>query len=161
LGRATIIVGGHMAHNPTQEIHTTTSARTTRPWFGAIGLGVAVGIAYFAAAHASLALLTEHDGVALFWPAAGVASGGLIALGSDARLPVASGAMVATIVANLISGRNVWCAAAFALCNAGEALFAAWLIERSFGSDFGLDRLRNVLGLVVAAVAAAAASGIG
>jgi len=90
-----------------------------------------------------------------------VSSGVLIALGRDARLPVASGAMVATIIANLMGDRNVWGTTAFALCNAGEALLAAWLIERYFGSRFTLNRLRNVLGLLAAAAAATAASGIG
>src|SRR5215510_1953184 len=88
-------------------------------------------------------------------------SGVLIALGRDARLPVAGGAMVATVVANLMGDRNVSSATAFALCNAGEALLAAWLIERYFGSGFSLGRLRNVLGLMAAAVVATAASGIG
>jgi hypothetical protein len=81
-------------------------------------------------------LLAELDGVALFWPAAGVSSGVLIALGRDARLPVASGAMVATIVANLMGDRNVWSATIFAFCNAGEALLTAWLVERYFGSPW-------------------------
>ena len=35
------------------------------------------------------------------------------------------------------------------------------MIERYFGSDFSLDRLRNVLGLLAAAVIATAVSGIG
>jgi PAS domain S-box-containing protein len=97
----------------------------------------------------------------VFWPAAGVSSGVLIALGRAARLPVASGAMIATVIANLMGDRNVWSATALALCNAGEALLTAWLIERYFGSRFGLDRLRDVLGLLAAAVAATAASAIG
>src|SRR5262245_21213100 len=128
---------------------------------GAIGLAFAVAVAYFLAAQLSLALLAEPDGVAVFWPAAGVSSGVLVALGRDARLPVAGGAMVATVVANLMGDRNISSAAAFALCNAGEALLTAWLIERYFGSGFSLDRLRNVLSLVAAAVLAAAASGLG
>jgi hypothetical protein len=37
----------------------------------------------------------------------------------------------------------------------------ARLIECYFGRDFDLGRLRNVLGFLVAAVAAAAASGVG
>ena len=40
-----------------------------------IGLAVAVGVAYFLAARLSLYLLTKPDGVAVFWPAAGVAAG--------------------------------------------------------------------------------------
>ena len=127
-------------------------ASPARWWVASIGLAVAVGIAYFLAARLSLYLLTKPDGVAVFWPAAGVSSGVLIALGRDARWPVAAGTMVATIVANLMGDRNVWSAFAFALCNAGEPLLTAWLIERYFGLNFSLDRLRHVLGLVAAAI---------
>jgi len=150
-----------MLQHLTQEVHLRTRADPTVPRIGTIGLASAVGIAYFFAAQLSLALLAEPVGVAVFWPAAGVSSGVLIALRRDARLPVAAGAMVATIIANLMGDRNVWGATAFALCNAGEALLAAWLIERYFGPGFGLGRLRNVLGLLAAAVVATAASGIG
>src|SRR5712692_59981 len=150
-----------MLQKLSQEVHRRTRADPTLPYIGAIGLACAVSIAYFFAAQLSLALLAEPDGVAVFWPAAGVSSGVLIVLGRDARLPVAGGAMVATIVANLMGDRNVWSATAFALCNAGEALLTAWLIERYFGSPFSLDRLRNVLGLLAAAVVATAASGVG
>jgi PAS domain S-box-containing protein len=147
--------------NPTQEVHRGRSADPTPPWIRAIGLAIAVGIAYFLAARLGLALLGEADGVALFWPAAGVSSGVLIALGRDTRLPVVGGVMVATIIANLAGDRNVWSATIFAFCNAGEAVLTAWLIERYFGFPFRLDRLRNVLGLLVVAVVATAASGIG
>jgi PAS domain S-box-containing protein len=142
-------------------VHRRTRADPTMPRIGAIGLSIAVGTAYFTAAQLSLALLTKPDGVAVFWPAAGVSSGVLIALGRDARWPVACGVMVATIIANLTGDRNIWSATAFALCNAGEALLTAWLIERYFGSGFSVNRLRNVLGLLAAAVVATAASGIG
>jgi PAS domain S-box-containing protein len=120
-----------------------------------------VGIAYFGAAQLSLALLAESDGVAQFWPAAGVSSGVLIALGRAARLPVVSAVIVATIIANLTGDRNIWSATAFALCNAGEALLTAALIERYFGTAFSLDTVPNVLGLAAAAVVGTAASGIG
>jgi PAS domain S-box-containing protein len=69
--------------------------------------------------------------------------------------------MVATLVANLLGDRNVWSSIVFALCNAGEAVLTAWLIDRYFGSPFGLDRLRHVLGLVAAAIVATSVSGIG
>src|SRR6266581_5136832 len=130
-------------------------------WLRAIGLAIAVGIAYFLAARLSLVLLTKPDGVAVFWPAAGVAAGVLIALGPGARLPVAVGTMVATIVANLLGDRTLWAAIVFALCNAGEAVLTAGLIERHFGSGFSLDRLRHVLGLLAAAIVATAVSGVG
>jgi PAS domain S-box-containing protein len=131
------------------------------PGIGAVGLTLAVGAAYFLAAHLSLAFLTEPDGVAVFWPAAGISAGVLIALGRDARWPVAAGVAVATVAANLMSDRSVWLAMTAALCNTGEALLAAFLIEHYFGRDFSLSRLRNVVGLLAAAIAAAAVSGVG
>ena len=74
----------------------STGVSLTR-WVGSIGLAVAVGVAYFVAARLSLALLTKPEGVAVFWPAAGVSAGVLIALGSTARWPVVFGTMAATI----------------------------------------------------------------
>src|SRR5262245_17026280 len=120
------------------------AANLAQRWVGSSGLAVAVGIAYFLAARLSLFLLTEPDGVAVFWPAAGVSSGTLIALGRGARSPVAVGTMAATTLANMMGDRSLWGAVAFALCNAGEALLVAWLIARYFGSDFSLGRLRQV-----------------
>ena len=130
-------------------------------WVGSIGLAVAVGVVYFVAARLSLALLTKPEGVAVFWPAAGVSAGVLIALGSRARWPVVAGTMAATIVANLLGDRTLLSAVLFGLCNAGEAVLTAWLVGLLFGSDFRLNRLRNVLGLAAAAIVGAAVSGIG
>ena len=130
-------------------------------WAGSVGLAVVVGIVYFVAARLSLALLTKPEGVAVFWPAAGVSAGVLIALGSRTRWPVVIGTMTATIVANLLGDRNFWGAVLFGVCNAGEAVLAAWLIERFFGPDFRLDKVRNVAGLLAAAIAGTAVSGIG
>src|SRR6516225_10657858 len=99
--------------------------------------------------------------VAVFWPAAGVAAGALIAIGPNVRWPVVIGTMAATIIANLLGDRNISSSIVFAICNAGEALLAASVIERSFGFPFDLDRLRHVLGLLGAAILATAVSGIG
>ncbi|UVC12835.1 MASE1 domain-containing protein [Mesorhizobium onobrychidis] len=136
------------------------AADQSRQWMSSIWLAVVVGIAYFAAAQLSLSLLTP-DGVAVFWPAAGIAAGALIALGPGARLGVVVGTMIATIVANLLGDRNLGSATVFAVCNGVEALLTASLIERYFGSGVSLNRLRNVLGLLGAAIVGAAASGIG
>ncbi|MGA8997449.1 MAG: MASE1 domain-containing protein, partial [Pseudolabrys sp.] len=137
------------------------TSHPSQQWAQLIGLSVLVGIAYFLAARLSLLLLTKPDGVAVFWPASGVAAGVLIAVGPRARLPVAAGAAVATIVANLLGDRTLMGAIIFALCNAGEALLAGWLIERYFGSGFSLDKLSHVLGILAAAIVAAAVSGVG
>ena len=51
-------------------------------WVRGIGLAAAVGLGYFVAAAFSVRLILEPEGVAVFWPAAGISSGLLIALGS-------------------------------------------------------------------------------
>ena len=129
-------------------------------WIGSIGLGIAVGVAYLLAAHLSLILLTKPDCVAVFWPAAGIASGTLIALGSKARMPVTLGVLTASAAASLLGGRNFPATIVFALCNAGEALLVAWLIQQRFGMDFRLDSLRNVLAFFAAAGVGPAISAI-
>ena len=135
---------------------SSESFSSRQRWLAPLGLAAAVGLAYFLAARLSLFLLTAPDGVAVFWPAAGVASGILIALGPTARWPVAAGTMVATVLANLLGDRNLALAAISALCNAGEALLVAWLIQYNFGSNFALDNLPRVFGLIVAAAVSAA-----
>jgi PAS domain S-box-containing protein len=119
-----------------------------------------VALAYFFAARLSLALLGPTDGVAVFWPAAGVASGILIALGSAARWPVIVGVVAATFAANLLGDRNVWSSAFFAVANAGDAVIIAGLIHRLFGSSFELNELRKVLALFAATAASVSLSGI-
>jgi PAS domain S-box-containing protein len=116
-----------------------------------LGLAVAIGVTYFFAAWLSIALLTKPDGVAVFWPAAGLSSGALIALGSGWRLPVTLGVLAASAVASLLGDRSLAAATIFALCNAGEALLVAWLIRRHFGENFRLESLRNVIGFFMAA----------
>jgi signal transduction histidine kinase len=138
----------------------STSSKSAQSWINSVGLAIAVGVAYFLAARLSLFFLTKPDGVAVFWPAAGVSSGVLIGLGSRALWPVMAGTMAATLVANLLGDRNVWSAIFFALSNALEAGLVAALIQRYFGQPFSLDRLRSVIGLLAATIVATAISGI-
>src|SRR5262245_8917351 len=155
--------GRVMSGSSRQEVQRRLSAddRSISQWIGPIGFAVVVGIAYFLSAQLSLFLLSESDGVAVFWPAAGIASGALIVFGGDARLSVAAATIVATIVANLLGDRTIWAASAKALCNAGEALLIAGLIERYFGPRFDLDRLSHVVGFLAAAIVATAIMAVG
>ena len=124
----------------------------TRPSsIGWVALAVAVSIAYFLAAQLSLELLTKPDGVAVFWPAAGISAGLLIALGPRVRLPVTVGVVIASTAASLVGDRSIAAAAVFTLCNAGEPLLVAWLIKRQFGDDFRLESLPSVLCFFAAA----------
>ena len=125
----------------------------------ALGLAVFVGAVYFSVAHFSLALILSPGGVAAFWPAAGVSSGILIALGPKARWPVAAGVFAATIAANLTSDRNIWAAIAFAVADAAEAIITAGVVQYYFRDNFGFDRLPEVLGLIAAAVIGTTISG--
>src|SRR5262249_29179439 len=154
--RGSIVAGFPiMARRPLSSFLSGT--QNTAGW---LLLSVGVAIAYFLAARLGLALLTKPDGVAVFWPAAGVSAGLLIALGPGARWSVVVGAMAATIAANLMGDRNLSSALVFAVCNAAEALIIATLIERYFGTPFGLDRLSHVIGFLGAAVAGTTISGI-
>jgi len=124
-------------------------------------LAAAVGCGYFLAARLSLGLLLQPDGVAVFWPAAGISSGILIALGPQVRLPVTVAVFASTLTANLMGDRDLWAGASFGVCNAAEALITAGIIQRYFKAGFDLGRLQQVLGLVAAAIVSTTLSGIG
>ena len=133
----------------------------TQRWVGSIGLAAAVGLAYFLVAKFSVRLILEPSGVAVFWPAAGISSGILIALGPRARWPVLAGVMVATIATHLIIYDPLWAGVALGLSNGAEALITAGLIHHYFGAGFNLVRVRHVVGLLAAAVVATTVSGVG
>src|SRR6516225_5092885 len=149
---------GPLAHGQRQR---TVASNFTRRWAGSIGLGAAVGLAYFLAAWLSYGLALKSEGLAVFWPASGVSSGILIALGSRQRWPVVSGVMIAVVADHLIMADPLRVGIAFALSDAVETLTIAGLIERYFGAEFSLDRLRHVLGMLAAAVIGTCVSGIG
>ena len=83
------------------------------PWV----ISVSVAIVFFLAARLSLALLDKTDGIAVFWPAAGVATGFLVAFGSTVRWPVVTGVVAATLAANLLGDRNLASSTFFAVAN--------------------------------------------
>jgi signal transduction histidine kinase len=139
----------------------STADEVTQRWVASIGLAAAVGLGYFLAADFSVRLLVKPEGVAVFWPAAGISSGLLIALGPRARWPVLAGVILATVATHLIIKDPLWAGVALGVCNAAEALVTAGLIQHYFGSGFNLVRVRYVFGLLVAAVAATIVSGVG
>jgi PAS domain S-box-containing protein len=128
-------------------------------WFGLVKLALATGIGYFLLGR--LGLILRAEGVAVFWPASGLAVGALIALGPRARLPLAAGVFVATVACNLMIGRNAWLSIAFGLLNVGQTLFTAWLLERWFGRTFKLEDVQRVLAFFAATAAGSALSALG
>src|SRR5215813_7033700 len=132
----------------------------SRSWLGGARLAVATGIAYFLAGQLSFMLRAE-PGVAVFWPAAGIAVGALIALGPKARLPLAAAVLLGTVACNLMIGRNTWLSIAFGFINAGQTLFTAWLLERCFGRPFKLEDVQSVLGFFTATAVGCAIAAAG
>jgi signal transduction histidine kinase len=130
-----------------------------RRLLGQIGLAATVGAAYFLVAWLSVGLVLEPEGVSVFWPAAGITSGFLIALGPRARWPMAAGVIGASVAVHL--AEPLWAGIALGICNAAETLTIAGLLERYFGAEFNLDRLSHVIGLLAAAIAGTIFSGIG
>jgi PAS domain S-box-containing protein len=127
-----------------------------RPW----AIAVLVAIAFFLAARVGLVLLDKTDGVAVFWPAAGVATGVMVAFGAAARWPVVIGVVAGTFAANLLGDRNLASTTVFAVANSIGPLVVAALIQRFCGAPFELNELRRVIGLFVATALAAFASGL-
>jgi len=125
-----------------------------------IGLALAIGVAYFLAARLGLIFIAK-PGLAVFWPAAGIAVGALIALGPSVRLPVAAAVVAATIAVNISVGRVASLSIVFGLVNAGQTLLTAWLVERWFGRQFKLEDIFQVLGFLAASAIGAAMAGAG
>jgi signal transduction histidine kinase len=136
----------------------SAASNLARRWAGNIALTAAFGLAYFLIARLSLGLYGPINFLAVFWPGFGLSAGVLIALGPRARWPVAAGIIIAILMVHLIDGDPLWLGPTFALCDVVEALVTAGLIERYFGSGFGLERLRHIIGLIAAAVPGAMAS---
>ncbi|MDX2156443.1 MAG: MASE1 domain-containing protein [Hyphomicrobiaceae bacterium] len=119
---------------------------------------------YLCVAYGALAIQSRPEGVAIFWPASGVAVGLLLARGRAWTVPVAIGTIAGTICANLLHGRSPLLAVAFSAANAVEALLVFWIMERQSGAGTSLQRLANALyffgaSAVACAVAAAVAAG--
>src|SRR5262245_55311958 len=99
--------------------------------------------------------------MAVFWPAAGIAVGVLIALGPRTRLPVAAAVFVGSAACSLTIGSNAWLSIAFGFLNAGQALLTAWLLEHRFGRTFKLENVQHVLWFFAATAIAGAIAAVG
>jgi PAS domain S-box-containing protein len=154
------IFGGIMLLDLTRTAQRKTRANSI-PRLGAIWLAIAVGVAYFLTAQLGRAFLTDSEGLAVFWLGSGIAVGVAVALGVGAQVAVVAGVIGASLAINLLAGTSILLAFGFAICNASEALLAAWLIEHWSGPTFRLDKLRHVVALFVAAGVASAVASAG
>lgn len=127
----------------------------------AAALTLATALGYGLAAWAALIFLTGTSGIAIFWPASGLSAGLAIAIGRSGYGPVALGTILASIVVNMYFGRDFWVATGFGLCNAGESLLLARLLELVPEQPLAYRRLMRALAFFAAASASAAAAGLG
>jgi PAS domain S-box-containing protein len=106
-------------------------------------------------------LITAPSAVAVFWPASGVAAGILIVSGRRGLAALVIGVVVGTIGAGLMSdSRGPLTSLLNGFWNAGEAVLAAWLLERWFGQPFTFSDLGRVAGFLAAAALATAVAAI-
>jgi integral membrane sensor domain MASE1 len=131
-----------------------------RWWSRGVTLAVATGIAYFLAARLGLALRDE-PGMAVFWPAAGIAVGALTALGPRTRVPVTVSVFFASAACSLMIGRNAWLSISFAFLNTGQPLLTAGLLEHWFGRTIKLEDVQRVLGFFAATAVGCATAAVG
>jgi PAS domain S-box-containing protein len=126
-----------------------------------VGIAVTMATVYFLAARVGLVLLSQPSDVAVFWPASGIAAGILINSERRAYPALVIGVVVGTVAANIMSDRSVLTALLKGFCSAGEAVLAAWLLERWVARPFRFANLRRLAGFLAAAVLATAASATG
>jgi len=137
------------------------SAAGSGGWASTVGWSLVIGAAYFLTSRLGLSLLVPPSDVAVFWPASGIGAGILVAFGRRALAPLAIGIMIGTVAANLLSDRSLATAVFKGLCNIGEPVILARLLQRWFGAAFSFGDLRRVLGFLAAAAIATATSAIG
>jgi PAS domain S-box-containing protein len=126
-----------------------------------LGAAVAIAGAYFLAARLGLALRSEPSDVAVFWPAAGIAAGIATISGPRTRAALVIGVLAGTIAADLTRDESLLTTLSSGLCDAGEAVLVAWLLERWFGRPFSFSDLRRLAGFLAAAALATAACAMG
>jgi signal transduction histidine kinase/ActR/RegA family two-component response regulator len=84
--------------------------------------------------------------VSAVWPPTGIALASLILFGYGAWPAITFGALLVNLTT---PDESVWTACFIAAGNTLEALLAAWLLQRFFGFRPQLDRVRDVLGLII------------
>jgi len=104
-------------------------------------------VVYFLAAKLGLGMAVVASEVTTVWPPTGIALAAIVLWGNRVAPGVALGAFVANV---LTPGETVWTAAAIAAGNTLEALVGASLL-RAVGFEPSLERLRDVLALVLLA----------
>ena len=122
-----------------------------------VALAFASGVAYYAGCQAGFALRFPASGISFFWPPTAVLLAGLLVQPRRAWPALLGGTFVAHAIAHAQNGVSVAAWPVLVVGNAGQALLAAWILQR-----FGIDRnlfanLRTVLVFIGGACVAAPA----
>jgi PAS domain S-box-containing protein len=120
------------------------SVRTMVYWLASI---LILAATYFAAAKLGLALAFTAEQVSIVWPPTGIALAAVLLFGYRLWPGIALGAFLANATANEPLGT----ACAIAAGNTLEALVGAWLLRRFVRFKTSVERLHEVLGLIILA----------
>src|SRR5688572_20083488 len=126
---------------------STTAARTTRVLYAAELLALAA--VYVGAARIGLAIDAVAGFATLVWAPSGIALAALLLRGHR----LWPGVLIGAFVANTLTGAPVLVAVGIAIGNTLEAVLGSYALRRIPGFRTSLDRVRDVLGLIVLAAA--------
>jgi PAS domain S-box-containing protein len=115
------------------------------------GFALVIATAYVAAALIGFRVAFVAQQVTTVWAPTGIAVAVLLLRGTR-WWPVI---WVAAFVANATTSAPLWTAAVIATGNTGEAMLAAWALDRSTRFDPSLHRVRDVVAFIIVAVGAA------
>jgi signal transduction histidine kinase len=124
---------------------STTAARTTRVVYAAELLALAA--VYVGAARIGLAIDAVAGFATLVWPPSGIALSALLLRGHR----LWPGVIIGAFVANTLTGAPLLVALGIATGNTLEAVLGAYALRRVPGFRTSLDRVRDVLSLIVLA----------
>ncbi|MGZ0711714.1 ATP-binding protein (plasmid) [Coraliomargarita sp. W4R53] len=125
---------------------------------------VAAALAIFALAALGVYLRPNGSDIAVWWPAAGVSAGFVLANPRRRRWAAIGLVFVATFVANIAGGRDFDISFAFGFANAAEAGLFVWLLELGrtrFVLRTVTDAMRFVLAAIVAGTVIGVLAGLG
>lgn len=113
-----------------------------------LGLAAALAVTYLAAAELGLSVASVHTNVSPVWPPTGIAIASLILFGRSFWPAIFVGALAA----NLLTAVSAPTAFGIAIGNTLEAVVAAYLLNRTIGSQPSLNTVGKVLKFILFAV---------
>jgi len=120
---------------------------------------IVVATLYVLAAKLGLSLAVSVKQITSVWPPSGLAIAILILYG----LRLWPGVFIGALIANALTSESIWIAAGIAIGNTLEAVIGWWLVSRIVNFRPSMDRIADVVGLVVlsASVSTLVAASIG